>query len=122
MRLRKGLVDGVADPERLVSSSGLLEPVESVAVALAVDEVHLAVMVNVVAEDGEAGVTDIPVAMPLPLVVVGVDLLEPSVSGEHVGFAVAVDVGDADAVAILLLASEMMDAGLVFAEIDPDDA
>jgi hypothetical protein len=59
--------------------------------------------------------------VPLPLIVVGVDLLEPSVGGENVGFAVTVDVGDADAVAVLLLASEVVDARLVLAEVDPDD-
>ncbi len=102
--------------------AGLFEPVEAVAVALAVDQVELAVVVDVVAEDGKAGVAELPVPVPLPLVVVGVDLLEPAVGGEHVGFAVAVDVGDADAVAVLLAAAEVMDARLVFAEVDPEDA
>src|SRR5580698_1727912 len=105
MRLREGLVDGVAYPERMVRRAGLFEPVESIAVALSVDQVELAVVVDIVAEDGEAGVADVPVAVPLPLVVVGVDLLKPSVGSEDIGLAVAVDVGDADAVAVLLAAS-----------------
>src|SRR5579862_1729376 len=57
--LREGFVDGVAYPEGLVSRAGLFEPVESIAVALAVDQVHLAVVVDVVAENGEAGVAEI---------------------------------------------------------------
>ncbi len=100
--MREGLVDGVANPVGMGGGAGLLEPVETVAVALTVDEVEFAVVVDVVAEDGKAGVAEVPVAVPLPLVVVGVDLLEPAVGGEDVGFAVAVDVGDADAVAVLL--------------------
>ena len=122
MRLREGFVDGVADPEGLVSGAGLFEPVEPVAVALSVDQIHLAVVVDVVAENGKAGVAEVPVAVPLPLVVVGVDLLEPSMGGEDVSLAVAVDVGDADAVAVLLLVAKVMDARLVFAEVDPEDA
>ncbi len=90
----------------------MLQPVEPVAVALAVDEVHLAVVVDVVAEDGKAGVAEVPVRVPLPLVVVGVDLLEPAVGCEDVGLAVAVDVGDADAVAILFSAAEWWTRGL----------
>jgi hypothetical protein len=81
--------------------AGLLEPVEAVAVTLAVDEVELAIVVHVVAEDGEAGVAEVPIPVPLPLVVVGVDVLEPAMRSEDVGFAIAVDVGDADAVAVL---------------------
>ncbi len=80
--------------------------------ALAVEDVHLAIVVDVVAEDGEAGVAELPVGMPLPLVVVGVDVFKPAVGSEDVGFAVAVDVGDADAVAVLLFADYMVDFGL----------
>ena len=49
-------------------------------------------------------------------------LLEPAVGREDVGFAVAVDVGDADAVAVLLAVAEVVDAGLVLTEVDPEDA
>ncbi len=107
---------------RFGGGAGLFEPVEAVAVALAVDEVELAIVVDVVAEDGKAGVAEVPVSVPGPLVVVGVDLLEPAVGCEDVGFAVAVDVGDADAVAVLLWKTDVMHARLVFAEVDPDDA
>ena len=107
---------------RCCGCAALLEPVEAVAVALAVDDVDFAVVVDVVAEDGEAGVAEMPVGMPLPLVVVGVDVLEPAVGGEDVGFAVAVDVGDADAVAVLLAAADVMDDGLGAGEVDPEDA
>ncbi len=62
-----------------------------------------------------------PVSVPYPLVVIGVDLFEPAVGCKDVSLAVAVDVGDADAVTVLLAASEMVDAWLVGAEVDPDD-
>ncbi len=54
--LREGLVDGVAGPGAVVGCAALFEPVEAVAVALAEDEVHFAVVVDVVGDDGEAGV------------------------------------------------------------------
>jgi hypothetical protein len=92
--------------------AALFEPVEAVAMALSVDEIELAVVIDVIAEDGEAGVAEIPVAVPLPLVVVGVDVLEPAKGGEDVGLAVAVDVGDADAVTVLMFAADVMDPGL----------
>src|SRR5580704_13550827 len=101
---------------------GLLEPVEAVAVALAVDDVGAAVVVDVVGEDGEAGVAEVPVGVPLPFVVVGVDVLEPAVGGEDVGFAVAVDVGDADAVAVLCFVADVVHAGFGAGEVDPEDA
>ena len=41
---------------------------------------------------------------------------------QHVGLAIAVDVRDADAMPILLAAAEVMDDGLVFAEINPQHA
>ncbi len=120
--LGEGFVDGVAGPMAGRAGAGLFEPVEAVAVALAVDEVHFAVVVDVVAEDGKAGVAEVPIGVPDPFVVVGIDLLEPAVGGEDVGFAVAVDVGDADAVTVLLLAAEVVGAGFVVAEVDPEDA
>ena len=91
---------------------GLFEPVEAVAVALAVDDVGAAVVVDVVGEDGEARVTEMPVGVPLPFVVVGVDVFEPAVGGEDVGFAVAIDVADADAVAVFVFAADVMDGGV----------
>ena len=90
--------------------------------ALAVDEIELAIVVHVIAEDGKASVAEVPVPMPYPLVVIGVDLFEPAVGREDVGFAVAVDVGDADAVTVLFAASEVVDARFVGAEVDPDNA
>ena len=55
------------------SGCRLFEPVEAVAVSLAVDDVHLAVVIDVVGEDGEARVAEMPVGVPLPLVAGGVD-------------------------------------------------
>ena len=102
--LREGFVDGVAGPGAVVRGAGLFEPVEAVAVTLAEDEVEFAVVVDVVAEDGEAGVAELPVRVPPPLVVVGVDLFWNQPCGVRMsGFAVAVDVGDADAVTVFLM-------------------
>ena len=52
---------------RLAPLSLLFQPIEAVAVALAVDDVHLAVVDHVVADDGESGVAQVPVGVPLPL-------------------------------------------------------
>jgi len=120
--LREGLVDGVPCPDWMIGGAALFQPVKAIAMALTVDKVELAIVIHVVTEDGEAGIADVPVTVPLPLVVVGIDLLEPSVRGEYVGLAVAIDVCDADAVAILRAPSEMVDAGLVLAEVDPENA
>jgi len=120
--LGEGLVDDVAGEGAVLGRTALLVPVETVAVSLADDEVQLAVVVDVVAEDGEACVAKMPVGVPLPLVVVGVDVLEPAVGCEEVGFAVAVDVGDADAVTVLFFASDVVDAGLGAGEVGPEDA
>src|SRR5205823_7688511 len=121
VRLRKGFVNGMADPLSMIGSAGLLEPVQAIAVALAVDEIQLAIVVDVVAKDGETGVAKFPIRMPLPLVVVRVDLLKPAMRREHVRFAIAIDVGDADAVTVLFATPEMVDAWLVFAEVSPKD-
>src|SRR5579863_2741638 len=90
--------------------------------ALAVNDVHLAIVVHVVADDGEAGIFEIPVFVELPLVLVGVDLLEPAERREDIGLAVAIDVGDADAVAVLGAAAHVMDFGLGAGEVDPQHA
>jgi hypothetical protein len=60
--------------------------------------------------------------VPLPLIVGSVDVLEPAVRSEDVSFAVAVDVGDADAVAVLLFVAYVMDFGLATGEGYPEDA
>jgi hypothetical protein len=79
-------------------SASLFEPVEAVAMALAVDEIKFAIVVDVVAEDRKTSVTKVPVPVPKPLVAICVDLLESAMGRQDVGFTVAVDVGDADAV------------------------
>ena len=76
--------------------------------ALTAKNVGLAIVIHVVAEDGETGVAELPVRMPLPLIVVSVDVSEPAVRRKDVGFAIAVYVGDADAVAVLLPAANRM--------------
>src|ERR1700760_4594927 len=105
----------------MVGGACLFKPIEAIAMTLTIDEVKLAIVVHVIAKNGEAGIADVPVAVPRPLVVIGVDLLEPSVGCEDVGLAVPIDVGDADAVAILGAATEMMNARLVLAEVNPED-
>ena len=88
--------------------------------AAAVDDVHFAVVVHVVADDRESGFAQVPFAMPFPFVVVGVDVLEPAVRCEHVHFTVAVNVSHADAVAILIVAPDVMDFWFRPGEIDPN--
>src|SRR5580698_4324040 len=73
VRLREGFVDGMAYPYPVRRCPGLLQPVETIAVALAVDQIHLAIVVYVVAENGKAGVCKVPVRVPHPLIVVCVD-------------------------------------------------
>ncbi len=102
--------------------AGLFQPVEPVAVALAKDQVELAVVVYVVAKDGKACVFKAPIAMPGPLVGVRVYLLKPAMRGKHVRLAVAVDVGDADAVAVLRAVAKGVHLRLGAAEVNPDDA
>ena len=121
VRLRKRFVNGVADPLAIGGSAGLFEPIQTVAMALAIDEIQFAIVIDVVTEDGKAGIAEIPISMPLPFVVVCVDLLEPAMSCEHIRFAIAVDIGYADAVAVFLAASQVVDAWLVLTEIDPEN-
>ena len=121
VRLRKRFVNRVAYPFAVGWGASLLEPVQAIAMSLAVDEIKLAVVIDVIAEDGEAGVAEFPFSMPLPFVVVGIDLLKPAVRREHVRFAIAVDVGDADAVAILFSAAQVVNPRLVFTKVGPQD-
>ena len=122
MRLRKRFVNSVTCPLTMRFGTSLFEPVQAIAMALAVDEIKLAVVVDVVAEDGEAGVAKVPVGVPIPFVIIRVGLLKPAVSCEHIGFAVAVDVGDADAVTVLFAVFQVVDPRLVFTEVDSEDA
>jgi hypothetical protein len=89
---------------------------------LAIDDVHLAVVIDVVGKNGEACVGEMPVGVPLPLVVSCFDVLEPTVGSEDVGFAVVVDVGDTDAVTVLFFATDVMNFRLGTGEGYPEDA
>ena len=60
--------------------------------------------------------------MPLPLIIVGIDILEPTVRSENVGFPVAIHVCDANAVSVLLFASDMMNLRFSAGEIDPQNS
>ena len=106
---------------RLAPPPLLFKPVDPVAVALAVDDIHLAVAVHVVADDRKARVLHLPVAMPLPLILVGIDLLEPAVRRKDVCLAVAVDIGHADAVPILRAPAHVVHLGLGSGEVDPQN-
>src|SRR5437764_7544920 len=121
MRLRKRFVDGVAYPLAQRWCASLFEPVQTIAMALTIDQIQFAIVVHVVAKDRKAGVAEFPLPMPLPFVVVGIDLLKPAVRREHVRFAIAVDVGDADAVAILFSAAQVVNPRLVFTKVGPQD-
>src|SRR5580658_10158639 len=99
--------------------AGLLQPIKPVAVAVAVDDVGFAIAVHVVADDGKARVAHLPVAVPLPLIVIGVDLAEPAAGRENVHFAVAIDVGHAYAVPVLRAGADVMYFGFGSGEVDP---
>src|SRR5579884_732129 len=94
-------------------STSLLQPVEAIAVPLSINQVQLAVMVYVIAKNRKTRIAQVPVAMPFPLVFVRVDLLKPSMCGENVRFAIAIDVRNTDAVAVLLASAQMMHGRLV---------
>src|ERR1700721_2294038 len=47
------------------------------------DDIHLAVAIHVVADDRESGFLQIPIAVPLPFVMIGVDIFEPAVRREQ---------------------------------------
>ena len=139
VHLRERFVDGVLDPGTRGSvtllGNYLLEPVDSVAVALAVDDVGFAVVEDVVSDDWETRVSEFPIRMPFPLICVGIDLTEPAVGGEDVCLAVAIDVSNARAVAVLppqrrrpvvgdpgLAAADVMHFWLLAGEVDPQNA
>jgi hypothetical protein len=75
--LRKGLINRVPNPAPIRTVSLLFQPIDAVAVTLAVDDVHLSIVVYVIADDREARIAQVPVRMEDPLVVVCVDVLEP---------------------------------------------
>lgn len=112
MDLRVGFIDDMPHPKPVRSVALLLKPIEAVAMPLAVDDVGLAIVIYVVAEDGKSGIAQLPVRVPLPFVAIGVDLLEPAVGRQNVRFAVAVHIGDANAVAVLRLPAQMVNVRL----------
>src|ERR1700733_6322867 len=86
------------------------------------DDLHLAVPIHVVADDRESGFLQIPIAVPLPFVMIGVDIFEPAVRREQIYFAVAVDVRHADAMAVLVMAARVVNLGLGAREVHPNDS
>ena len=100
----------------------LLQPVKAVAMSAAVDDVCFAIAIHVVTDNREPGFLQIPIAVPLPLVAIGVDILEPAVRRQKIHFAVAIDVRHADAVAILVMAAHVVDLRLGASEVHPNDS
>jgi len=60
--------------------------------------------------------------MPLPLVVVGVDIPEPTIRSENVGLPIAVHICDANAMPVPLFLSNMMNLRFSAREIDPQNS
>src|SRR5207302_5298824 len=102
------LVDHVLRPIPTCPFALLFQPIEAVAVSLAIDDVGLAIIVHVVADDGKAGIVQLPVCVPFPLIVVGIDIFEPTVWGQNIGLPIAIYVSCADAMTILLFSSDMV--------------
>ncbi len=100
----------------------LLKPIKPVAVPLAINDVGFAVAVHVVADDRETRVVHLPVGMPLPLVGIGIDLTQPAIGRKNVGLAVAIDIGHAGAVPVVLTRARVMHLWLGTGEIDPQYA
>src|ERR1035437_3456201 len=90
----------MANPVSARASSLLLQPEQAVAVAFTVNNVHLAVIVHVVTQDRKSCVTQIPVRMPFPFVMVGINIFKPAVGSQYVGLAIAIYIGNAGAVAV----------------------
>ena len=99
----------------------LFEPIQAVAVAAAVDQVHFAVVVHVVADDGKSGFAQVPFRAPFPLVVICVNVLEPAMRHKNVNLAVAIDIRHTDAVTVLIASADVVDLWLGSGKIDPHD-
>src|SRR4051812_42253682 len=97
MNLRKGLIDCVLDP---LTFAALFQPIEAIAVSTAIDDVRFPVVVHVVTNDWKAGLAQLPVIVPLPLVRVRSNVLKPAVGCQQIGLPVSVNVGRTDTVSI----------------------
>ncbi len=60
--------------------------------------------------------------MPLPLIVVRIDILEPAKRSEKIDLSISVHVRHADPVAILLFTAYVMNLGLALGKVDPDNS
>src|ERR1700727_2829591 len=98
----------MADPLAMGRRAALFEPVKAIAVTLPIDQIQFAIVVYIEAENWKAGITEVPVSVPHPLVIIRVDLLEPSMSRQHVSFSITIDIGNPNPVAVLLAAAQMM--------------
>ncbi len=90
--------------------------------AAPVNDVRFSIAVYVVADDRETRFAQVPVGVPLPFVVIRIDVLKPTERCQNIHFAIAIDIGHASSVSILIVPADVMDAGLGTREIDPDDA
>src|SRR5208337_935118 len=110
------------DPTSIRARSLLLQPVKAVAVTLSVDDVRLAIVIYVIADNRKTGIAQLPIRMPLPLILIGINIFEPSIGSEDIGLAIAIDIGDSDTVAVLLLAAHVVHLGLRSGEVHPQNA
>src|SRR5690242_4273846 len=90
--------------------------------AAAVNHVGFSVVVHVITDNRKSGLAEFPVSVPVPLVLIGVDIPEPAKRRQEVVFAVAIDVRDPDAMAVLLRSAGFVDFRLRARKIDPNHA
>src|SRR5690242_20667185 len=98
--LRERLIDSVFNPIAGMAYTLLLEPIQPVAVSATEDKVDFPILVHVIANDRESGITQFPLRMPFPLIIFGVYVLQPAVRSKNVGLAVSINVGNTNAMPV----------------------
>ena len=99
--LRSTLVDSLPFPRSLALVVACLpEPVQPVAVGVAVDDVRQSVLVHIVRENGDTGATQLELGVKRPLVSKRVLRgFQPSVGDHKIATAVAVDITETKSMA-----------------------
>src|SRR5579863_4790113 len=90
--------------------------------AVTVDQVHLPVVVHIVAEDRKPAVTQLPFRKPFPFVSGRIDVAKPSVNGKDVGLPITVHVRHTTAVPVLVTTTELVSHRLRATKADPKKA